>query len=202
AELLHVSHKVLKASCEGCAAQAIRLLDSGVDVTVPPEPKYEPGQVVRLRLEDGMPYLAKRVDSNDGWEVFGVDVVITDDEVTDVEPVAVLTAEDVRELRKNRGISNYARFFRERGLDLSVTSSSRRGVRCTAKSLVTSAPPAPGAVAVTCRGHAIPHARSTGSCHDHRRRPHRPRARRARILAHRPMGPTPQRPHRRGARID
>src|SRR5690606_32394383 len=120
AEWLHVSHKAhpVKPSCKGCAAQAIRLLDSGVDVTVPPEPKYEPGQVVRLRLEDGMPYLAKRVDSNDGWEVFGVDVVITDDEVTDVEPVAVLTAEDVRELRKNRGISNFARFFRERGLDL------------------------------------------------------------------------------------
>ena len=120
AEWLHVSHKAhpVKPSCKGCAAQAIRLLDSGVDVTLPPEPQWTPGQVVRLRLEDGMPYLAKRVDSNDGWEVFGVDVVITDDEVTDVEPVAVLTAEDVRELRKNRGISNFARFFRERGLDL------------------------------------------------------------------------------------
>lgn len=99
------------------AAEAI-LAIPGVDITLPPEPEWKPGQVVRLRLEDGMPYLAKRVDSNDGWEVFGVDVVIPDAEVTDVEPVVVLTAEDVRELRKNRGISNFARFFRERGLDL------------------------------------------------------------------------------------
>lgn len=137
AEWLHVSHKAhpVKPSCKGCAAQAIRLLDSGVDVTLPPEPQWTPGQVVRLRLEDDMPYLAKRVDSNDGWEVFGVDVVITDDEVTDVEPVAVLTAEDARGVAARvaqrmvaGGISDglWAQVageavedeFRERGLDL------------------------------------------------------------------------------------
>src|SRR5690606_25761223 len=39
-----------------------------------------------------------------------------------------------------------------------------------------------------------------GTRHDHRRRPRPPRARRARLLAHLPMGPTPERPPRRGAR--
>lgn len=88
---------------------------------LPPEPQWKPGQVVRLRLEDGMPYLAKRVDSNDGWEVFGVDVVITDDEVTDVEPVAVLTVGDADDLLKLVDLGDVPeafRFFAERGLDL------------------------------------------------------------------------------------
>jgi len=95
-------------------ALAARALELGADL--PPEPQWKPRQVVLLRLEDGMPYLAKRVDSNDGWEVFGVDVVITDDEVTDVEPVAVLTAEDARDLGEGRGIGSFERFFRERGV--------------------------------------------------------------------------------------
>lgn len=67
-----------------------------VDVTLPPEPEWQPGQYAWLTYDsDGNRYLAERNEDNDGWMLPGLDESVPDDEVTDVRPAVVLTAEDV-----------------------------------------------------------------------------------------------------------
>lgn len=80
--------------------RSVALMAMERGATLPPEPQWKPGQYVMLRLlwrgPAGERILAKRTDDGE-WDVLGGDRPFTDDEVTDVEPVVVLTAEDVRE---------------------------------------------------------------------------------------------------------
>ena len=114
-------------------ALAARALELGADL--PPEPEWEPEQHALVVLGDGSWALGERNGVNTGWLIPGDNGLFHDDEVTDVEPVAVLTAEDARGVAARvaqrmvaSGISDglWAQVageavedeFRERGLDL------------------------------------------------------------------------------------
>lgn len=102
------------------AAKAKAAAEAETDATPPPpEPEWKPGQYVKLTNPDTKErVIAERSDDNAGWLIPGAVIIYGDNEVTDVEPVAALTAEDARDLGEGRGIGSFERFFRERGLDL------------------------------------------------------------------------------------
>ena len=117
-------------------ALAARALELGADL--PPEPECEPGQLVTLAVgASGPPTHVGYRRRSGGWHIFsdGYDTVISDETARNVEPVAVLTAEDARGVAERvaqrmvaSGISDgpWAQVageavedeFRERGLDL------------------------------------------------------------------------------------
>lgn len=96
---------------------------NGVTVDLPPEPQWKPGQYAWVDHEGELVLVRRNHRQTLPWDVVNDGSRLRDDEVTDVEPVAVLTAEDVRTLIDRLSYplasnSDAIAFFAERGVDV------------------------------------------------------------------------------------